>query len=123
MLKIGEFAKEADGPDFEFYGQEFDIDTGEGMAIYMPAKQGTEQSEKARLRACICRQRFAASNPVCPTGCLRQPVTRAALQHELDRMRHVNQVPGRHVYRVHVGTRPQNRANDACWLAFIAQSR
>ena len=29
----------ADGPDFEFYGEEFDIETGEGMAIYMPVKK------------------------------------------------------------------------------------
>ncbi len=27
-----------DGPDFEFYGEEFDMATGEGMAIYMPVK-------------------------------------------------------------------------------------
>lgn len=28
----------ADGPDFEFYGEEFDMATGEGMAIYLPVK-------------------------------------------------------------------------------------
>jgi predicted transcriptional regulator YdeE len=28
----------ADGPDFEFYGERFYMDTGEGMAIYMPVK-------------------------------------------------------------------------------------
>jgi AraC family transcriptional regulator len=28
----------ADGPDFEFYGEAFDMETGEGMAIYMPVK-------------------------------------------------------------------------------------
>lgn len=28
----------ADGPDFEFYGKEFDMATGEGMAIYLPVK-------------------------------------------------------------------------------------
>ncbi len=27
-----------DGPDFEFYGEEFDMATGEGMAIYLPVK-------------------------------------------------------------------------------------
>jgi predicted transcriptional regulator YdeE len=28
----------ADGPDFEFYGEEFDMETGEGMSIYLPVK-------------------------------------------------------------------------------------
>jgi predicted transcriptional regulator YdeE len=28
----------ADGPDFEFYGEEFDMATGEGLAIYLPVK-------------------------------------------------------------------------------------
>jgi AraC family transcriptional regulator len=28
----------ADGPDFELYGEEFDMATGEGMSIYMPVK-------------------------------------------------------------------------------------
>ncbi len=28
----------ADGPDFELYGEEFDMGTGEGMEIYMPVK-------------------------------------------------------------------------------------
>ncbi len=28
----------ADGPDFELYDESFDMDTGEGMAIYMPVK-------------------------------------------------------------------------------------
>lgn len=28
----------ADGPDFELYGEEFDMDTGEGMSIYLPVK-------------------------------------------------------------------------------------
>ncbi|MCZ7671816.1 MAG: MerR family transcriptional regulator [Chloroflexi bacterium] len=29
----------SDGPDFEFYGEKFYMDTGEGMAIYMPVKR------------------------------------------------------------------------------------
>ena len=28
----------ADGPDFEFYGEEFNMATGEGMAVYLPVK-------------------------------------------------------------------------------------
>ncbi|WP_420628050.1 MerR family transcriptional regulator [Candidatus Leptofilum sp.] len=30
--------EKADGPDLEYYGDEFDLKTGEGMAIYMPVK-------------------------------------------------------------------------------------
>lgn len=28
----------ADGPDFEYYGEEFDMETGEGLAIYLPVQ-------------------------------------------------------------------------------------
>lgn len=30
--------QKAEGPDFEWYGENFDVETGEGMAIYMPVK-------------------------------------------------------------------------------------